>query len=101
MESLEQAEIDRLLKTLPEWTQSGDALQRTFKFGDFVASMSFVNKVATLAEQLQHHPDILVRYNKVTLTVTTHDAGGLTSKDFDLATKCDAMAAKASAPAAS
>ena len=59
----------------------GESLQRTFSFDDFRSAIAFVNRVAELAEQQQHHPDIMVRYNKVTLTVSTHDAGGITDKD--------------------
>jgi 4a-hydroxytetrahydrobiopterin dehydratase len=66
-------------------------IARTFEFKDFPAAMNFVNAVATLAEQAQHHPDIDVRWNKVTLALTTHDAGGLTEKDFALARQCDAL----------
>jgi 4a-hydroxytetrahydrobiopterin dehydratase len=67
----------------------GGALQRTFKFDNFVDAMAFVNTVADLAEQAQHHPDILVRYSKVSLTLSTHDAGGISHKDFDLAREVD------------
>lgn len=74
------------------WSRIGDEIQRTFSFKDFVESMAFVQKVATEAEADQHHPDILIRYNKVTLTLSTHDAGGITQKDFDLARKIDAFA---------
>src|SRR5262245_20831515 len=91
MEPLSSDDVEKLMETLPEWAQAGDSLQRTFKFDDFIGSMAFVTKVAEMAEADQHHPDILIRYNKVTLTLTTHDAGGLTRKDFDLAAKCDAL----------
>ena len=64
-------------------------MQRTFSFENFVDAMSFVNRVADLAEDFQHHPDILIRYNKVTLTLSTHDAGGLTDKDFAFAREAD------------
>ena len=72
-----------------EWALNGDSLQRTFGFEDFAGAMSFVNSVAELAERLQHHPDIMIRYNKVTLTLTTHDAGGLSELDFTLAREAD------------
>lgn len=81
---------ERLLR-LPEWSRLGDSIQRTYDFPDFLRSMAFVNRVAERAEAVQHHPDILVRYGKVTLTLSTHDAGGLTAKDFDLAADCDAF----------
>ncbi|GMV24876.1 MAG: putative pterin-4-alpha-carbinolamine dehydratase [Phycisphaerae bacterium] len=92
MAKLTTKQIDAGLKDVPEWTSTGDAIQRTFQFSDFVAAMAFVNAVAASAEKAQHHPDILVRYNKVTLTLSTHDAGGLTRKDFDLARLVDGQA---------
>ena len=92
-EKLSQESIDARLPEFPEWSVSGGALQRTFKFDNFVDAMAFVNKVAEQAEEVQHHPDILVRYSKVTLTLTTHDAGGLTQKDFDLARDIDRLLA--------
>ncbi len=91
MEKLSQEQIDAKTNDIPDWALSGESLQRTITFDDFVKAMAFVNRVADLAEELQHHPDILIRYNKVTLTVTTHDAGGLTEKDFAFATKCDPL----------
>lgn len=93
MDKLPQNDIDKRLEALNDWTQSADRLQRTYGFKDFVEAIAFVNKVANLAEARQHHPDILVRFNKVTLTLSTHDAGGITEKDFDLAAACDAIAA--------
>jgi 4a-hydroxytetrahydrobiopterin dehydratase len=90
-EKLTQEGIDAKLAELPEWSSSGGALQRTFKFENFVEAMAFVNKVAEQAEDAQHHPDILVRYSKVTLTLSTHDAGGITQKDFDFAREVDRL----------
>ncbi len=90
-EKLPQEQIDARLADFPEWSVIGGALQRTFGFENFVEAMTFVNKVAEQAEEVQHHPDILVRYNKVTLTLSTHDAGGITKKDFDLARDVDRM----------
>ncbi len=77
---------------MKEWGQAGEALQRTYKFKDFVEAMKFVTKVADAAESAQHHPDILIRWNLVTLTLTTHDAGGISEKDFALAKKADVLA---------
>lgn len=91
MSKMAPPDIEQKLAALPDWSLIGDAIQRTYGFKDFVESMEFVNRVADLAEQHQHHPDILVRYNKVTLTISTHDAGGLTDKDFSLAADLDAM----------
>ena len=85
MDKLSQEDIEARLTECPEWALNGDALTRTFSFDDFVAAMAFVNRIADLAEAQQHHPDIMIRYNKVTLTLTTHDAGGVTSKDLDMA----------------
>jgi 4a-hydroxytetrahydrobiopterin dehydratase len=65
---------------------------RTFQFQDFVAALRFVNRVADLAERAGHHPDIDIRYNRVRLGLTTHDAGGLTGKDFELAAAADQAA---------
>lgn len=89
MEKLSEAEVKDRLANHPEWTEVGGEIQRTFEFADFKASMRFVNEVADEAERVQHHPDVLIRYSKVTLTVSTHDAGGITVKDFDLATFAD------------
>lgn len=93
MEKLAQDDIDRRMEEFTEWSVGSDCLQRTFSFDDFIAAMSFVSRVADLAEQLQHHPDIMIRYNKVTLTLRTHDAGGLTDKDFAFAREMDAATA--------
>jgi 4a-hydroxytetrahydrobiopterin dehydratase len=95
MDKLTQEQVDSKLAEFPDWSLSGDALQRTFRFDDFLAAMAFVNRIADLAEEFQHHPDIMVRYNKVTLTLSTHDAGGLTEKDFELARATDSMVAAA------
>lgn len=95
MEKLAQDMVDEKLGQFEDWSQSGDAIQRTFSFPDFPAAMRFVNRVADLAEQQQHHPDIMIRYNKVTLTLSTHDAGGLTDKDFDFARAADGFVAAA------
>lgn len=85
MPLLKANEIKTALKQAPGWKQRGKSIQRTFEFEDFVAVMKFVNKVAKLAERACHHPDIDVRWNKVTLTLSTHSAGGLTEKDFEVA----------------
>ena len=91
MEKLTAPEIKTALATVPEWKQPGDAIARTYQFKDFPAAIKFVHAVAELAEHAWHHPDIDIRWNKVALTLTTHDAGGLTEKDFDLARKFDAL----------
>jgi 4a-hydroxytetrahydrobiopterin dehydratase len=90
-QKLESVPIAAALATVPQWQQQGDAISRTFQFKDFPAAMKFVDAVAGLAEQAWHHPDIDIRWNKVTLTLTTHDAGGLTQKDFELARQFDQL----------
>ncbi len=85
MDPLSDAEITQRLAGLPGWERDGNQIRRTFEFDDFKSSMTFVNRVAELAEAADHHPDIDIRYSKVTLTLSTHDAGGLTGRDFDLA----------------
>ena len=82
-------EIALLLENIPEWTHDGDEISRAWQFRDFGDAMIFVNRVAELAQTHEHHPDILIRYNKVALTLTTHDANGLTNKDFFLAQQID------------
>ena len=89
MSKLNAAQIKAGLQTLPDWKKSGSAITRTFQFKDFVAAMKFVNTVAPLAEKAWHHPDIDIRWNKVTLTLSTHSEGGLTEKDFKLAKQFD------------
>ena len=85
-------QIKTALVSVPDWLKRGKTITRTFVFKDFPAAIKFVNAVARLAEKAWHHPDIDIRWNKVTLTLTTHDAGGLTEKDFALAHKCDQKA---------
>ncbi len=91
MEKLTAVQIQAARAAVPEWKLSGDTITRTFTFKDFPAAIQFVNALADLAEQAWHHPDIDIRWNKVTLTLTTHDAGGLTEKDFALARKFDGL----------
>ena len=81
--TLEQVQ-DRLA-TLDGWELQGDAIQRIFKFKNFIEAIAFVNRIVEPAEAADHHPDLSISYNKVTVNLTTHDAGGLTEKDFDLA----------------
>ena len=76
---------------MPDWEKRGDVISRTFQFKDFPAAIKFVDTVAALAEQAWHHPDIDIRWNKVTLTLATQDAGGLTEKDFALARQFDRL----------
>jgi 4a-hydroxytetrahydrobiopterin dehydratase len=85
MAALSAAEITEALKSVPEWQLQSGAITREFSFSDFREAMSFVNAVAALAERAGHHPDIDIRYNKVRLALVSHDAGGITKKDFSLA----------------
>jgi 4a-hydroxytetrahydrobiopterin dehydratase len=88
----DERQIQQALAALTNWQRQEKIITRTFQFKDFPAAMKFVDAVAQVAEQFQHHPDIDIRWNKVTLALTTHDAGGLTEKDFALARRCDALA---------
>ena len=81
--------IQRELGTLPGWARRGDVLTRQYSFRNFVEAMTFVNRVADAAQAANHHPDIDIRYPKVTLTLSTHDSGGITQKDLDLARAVD------------
>lgn len=76
---------------VPEWTVDNDRLKRTFSFKDFVAAIAFVNELAKLAEDENHHPDFTVRYNKVDISTWTHDVSGLSENDFILAAKIDRL----------
>jgi 4a-hydroxytetrahydrobiopterin dehydratase len=94
MRKLAEAEVERALQDLPEWGLVGESINRTYAFEDFRGAMAFVNAVAESAERVQHHPDILVRYSKVTLTLSTHDANGITTRDFDFAREADRLSAR-------
>jgi 4a-hydroxytetrahydrobiopterin dehydratase len=87
---LDDAGVEQALRQRPGWERAGGTIRRTYRFNDFREALAFVNRVGYLAERAGHHPDIDIRYNTVTLTLTTHDAGGLSAKDFDLASAIDA-----------
>jgi 4a-hydroxytetrahydrobiopterin dehydratase len=91
MPALSTQQAESLLIALPGWQIEAGELVRTFKFEDFRAALRFVNQVGDLAEEAGHHPDIDIRYNKVRLALVTHDAGGLTNKDFELAGKANKL----------
>ena len=91
MKKLGATGIKTALATVPDWKRRGATIARTYQFKDFPAAIKFVHAVAGLAEKARHHPDIDIRWNKVTLVLTTHDAGGLTEKDFALAKKFDGL----------
>jgi 4a-hydroxytetrahydrobiopterin dehydratase len=93
MSKLSEDEITDRLEALSGWSRRGAALVKTFKLPGFPAAIAFVTHIGFLAEAAAHHPDIDIRYNKVTLTLSTHDAGGLTAKDFELAAAADEVIA--------
>lgn len=82
---LDEEEIQQRLDELGDWEREGDAIQKVFEFDDFGGAIKFVNDVAKLADRYDHHPDIDIRWNKVTLALSTHSEGGLTARDFDVA----------------
>jgi 4a-hydroxytetrahydrobiopterin dehydratase len=89
---LDRQQVAEQMQRLPQWTLQGDQIQRQLTFQNFVDAMVFVNKLAEVAEELGHHPDIRIVYNRVTLALSTHDAGGLTQKDFQLAQRIESLA---------
>jgi 4a-hydroxytetrahydrobiopterin dehydratase len=91
MPALSKQQADTMLSSVPDWQIDAGELVRTFKFEDFRAAIRFLNQVADLAEAAGHHPDIDIRYNRVRLALVTHDAGGITNKDFDLASRADKL----------
>jgi 4a-hydroxytetrahydrobiopterin dehydratase len=92
MALLSDEDIQERLEQLPEWRREGDSIKRDFKLGDFQGSVDFVNRIAPPAEEMNHHPDISISWNKVELTLSTHSQGGLTEDDFELAGRIDALA---------
>jgi 4a-hydroxytetrahydrobiopterin dehydratase len=92
MDVLTDSEIQQALGSLSGWTHHGVAIQRTFEFPDFKAAMGFVNKIADAAEQANHHPDIDIRYNKVTMSLVSHDSGGITKRDIRMAERINQVA---------
>lgn len=90
MSRLDDAGVAQALRQLPGWERAGAEITRTYRFRDFREALAFVNRVGELAERAGHHPDIDIRYSAVTLALTSHDAGGLSGKDFELARAIDA-----------
>ncbi|HEX9829572.1 MAG TPA: 4a-hydroxytetrahydrobiopterin dehydratase [Bacteroidota bacterium] len=88
---LTEEQITQRLKELKDWTRAGKEIKKTVKRKDFVQAMGFVTSVAILAEKMDHHPDIDIRWNAVHLTLSTHSAGGLTEYDFNLAKQIDEL----------
>ena len=91
-ELLKSSEIKEWLKKVPEWEQEKKSIERTFEFDDFVQAIDFVDSVAEIAEEQEHHPDIDIRYNKVRVVLSTHSEGGLTDLDFETAERIDTLA---------
>jgi 4a-hydroxytetrahydrobiopterin dehydratase len=85
LSKLSDLEIRRALGALPGWSRKGDALIKTFTFPRFADGIRFVGQVAEIADSVNHHPDIDIRYTKISFSLSTHDAGGVTQNDFDLA----------------
>lgn len=88
---LSDIEIQRELGALTGWTRKGNMLMRTFTFSSFPVGIDWVRRVAEVAELRDHHPDIDIRYTKITLCLSTHSAGGITAKDFELARSIEAL----------
>lgn len=91
MATLPEAEVTRRLKGLGDWNRDEQAIVKKFKFTGFSQAIEFVNQVARLAEEAQHHPTIIITYNRVTLALTTHSEGGLTERDFQMATLIEGL----------
>lgn len=88
---LDAAQVDRVLAGM-KWQRRGSELTKVHSGKDFAASLAYVNAVGTLAEEMNHHPDIDIRWNKVTLVLSTHSAGGITESDLELARRIDSLA---------
>ncbi len=92
MERIPESEVANWLTQVPNWTREGAKMVRTFQFKNFREALAFVVHVGILAERMDHHPDIEIRYKQVTLRLSTHSAGGLTENDFKLARQIDQVA---------
>jgi 4a-hydroxytetrahydrobiopterin dehydratase len=89
---LSDSEIEARLSEHPGWERSGNAIAKTFERADFVGSINFVKALVEPAEAMNHHPDLEISWDKVTVKIVTHSEGGVTAADFELATKIDAIA---------
>jgi 4a-hydroxytetrahydrobiopterin dehydratase len=88
---LPELEVARELAGLTGWSREGDAVKKTYVLPTFTDAIAFVNRVARAADAMDHHPDMDIRYNKVSFTLSTHSEGGLTSLDFDLARRIETL----------
>jgi 4a-hydroxytetrahydrobiopterin dehydratase len=95
-ERLSDIAIQRELGNLTGWSRRGDAITKTFQFRNFLTGIDFVSAIAKAAEAADHHPDIDIRYTKITCTLSTHSAGGITQMDLDMARKIDLAQGKVS-----
>jgi 4a-hydroxytetrahydrobiopterin dehydratase len=93
VQKLDAQQLRQAMEKIPQWRLEDGKLVREWSFPDFVAAMAFVNRVAAQAEAANHHPDIDIRYNRVTLGLVTHDSGGITSKDAGMAAIIDQLPA--------
>jgi len=89
MAVLSSREVEDKIKDLEGWEVSGNEIRKVYKMKNFIDSIGFVNKIAILAEKADHHPDILIKYNNVIISLSTHSEGGITEKDFNLASQVD------------
>jgi 4a-hydroxytetrahydrobiopterin dehydratase len=92
MALLSDDDVQARLRDLDGWEREGDALRRELKFDDFTGSVEFVNRIAPVAEEMNHHPDLAISWNTVTVTLSTHSEGGITENDFELASRIGPLA---------
>lgn len=92
MALLSDAQVEEKLAGLKGWQRAGEAIEKSFKRGDFVGAVEFVSSLAEPAEAMNHHPDVAISWETVTVSISTHSEGGLTAADFELAAKIDALA---------
>ena len=92
MARLSDEEVGERLEGLEGWTREGEAIRKRFELDDFKGSVEFVNRLTPAAEEMNHHPDLEISWNKVTVSLSTHSEGGLTASDFELAGKIDSLA---------
>jgi 4a-hydroxytetrahydrobiopterin dehydratase len=90
MAKLDQADIEGRLKALPGWEYQDNEIRKLYRFKQFMDGISFLNKVAAMAEAADHHPDVKINYTRITFSCSTHSQGGVTEKDFKLASQIEA-----------
>ncbi len=92
MAVLSDDQISERLQGLDGWERDGDAIRRKFKLADFQGSVDFINRITPVAEEMNHHPDLAVSWDTVTVSLSTHSEGGVTESDFELAGRIDSLA---------